>query len=95
MIPVYLGKEASMNSASSQVFWEKRLLEGLDLVGAFSDRVGPRVKTVQDYSEMTFEFLLIEAAMRKAKRVLSFSKRPLVTFRKTSLVMLSMRFTSL
>jgi len=72
VIPVYLGKEASIYSASSQAFCEKRVLEGLALLLAFSESTGPLVKRVHESSDIIFEFLLMAEAMRKAKRVLSF-----------------------
>lgn len=57
--------------------------------------VGPLVNVDQNYSDMTFAARLIDAAIMKENRTLSFSKRPLVTFLYTSLVILFIRLVIL
>ena len=72
MIPVYLGKVAYKYSASSHAFNENSVFDGLGLLLVLSIKEGPLLKADHDSSEMTFEFLLIDEAIRKAKSVLSF-----------------------
>ena len=71
-MPVYFGKVASKYYASSHALSENNVFDGLGLLLVLSLKDGPLVKTDHDSSEMTLEFLLIEEAIRKAKRVLSF-----------------------
>ena len=94
-MPVYLGKVAYKYSASSQAFCENKVFEGFGLLFSLSIKEGPLVKTLHAYSEITLLFLLMEAAIRKAKRVLSFSNNPRVTFLNTSFVIFSVKFYNL
>jgi hypothetical protein len=85
---VNFGKVCYRYSASSQALLENKFLFGFDFDTAFSIMVGPFVKVVQNYSEITFDALLIEDAIINENNTLSFSNNPLVTFLYTSFVML-------
>ena len=55
---------------------------------------GPLRKMFQTASSMAFTFLRIPVAIKNENVILSFSKRPLDTFVKIILVMLSIRIAS-
>jgi hypothetical protein len=90
-----LGNTCSRYSASSHPYVVKIFLLGLFLALDFSIMVGPLVKVDQNYSDITFAARLIDADIINENKILSFSKRPLVTFLYTSLVMFSIRLPSL
>jgi len=72
VIPVNLGKTAYKYSASSHPLLVYIVLLGFGFETDFSVMVGPLVNTFQNYSEITFDDLLMEAAIINENKVLSF-----------------------
>ena len=91
--PVNLGKVVYRYSASSQAFVLNIFLFGFGLELIFYTILGPLENVLHISSVIILAFLLIEVAIIKEKRILSFSKSPRVTFLYIYLVILSIKFT--